>query len=200
GSDRFAEQPELACRPFDRDRDGFIYGECCGVVVVESEASAQRRGAVPYARLAGWGVAMDANRQPDPSPEGEARAIRMALQRAGRAAIDIDYVNTHGTGAPLGDETELRAIQSCGLSHAYLNATKSIVGHGLSAAGAVEIVATLLQMKAGRLHPTKNLVDPIAPSLNWVRERSVASAIDTALTLSMGFGGINTALCLRSYS
>ena len=199
GSNRYAHDPASACRPFDRDRDGFIYGECCGAIVVEREASAARGGVQPYARLSGWGIVMDGNRNPDPSLKGEVRAIQTALQRAGCAPREIDYVNPHGTGSLIGDETELQAIVACQLSNASLNATKSITGHGLSAAGAVEVIATLLQMRAGRLHPTRNLDHPIDPSLNWVRQESVARRIDTALTLSMGFGGINTALCLRKY-
>jgi malonyl-ACP decarboxylase len=199
GSDRYAHAPELACRPFDRSHDGFIYGECCGAVVVERIASRPRDGVTPYARIAGFGVAMDANRHPDPSLQGEMRAIDAALHGAGMAAADIDYVNPHGTASVLGDETELGALREIGLRHAYLNATKSIVGHGLSAAGAVEVIATLVQMQVKRLHPTRNLDDPIDAAFNWVRHESVAHSIENALTLSMGFGGINTALCLTRY-
>lgn len=199
GSDRYADAPELACRPFDRGHDGFIYGECCGAVVIERIASHPRDGVAPYARIAGFGVAMDANRQPDPSLQGEMRAIDAALRSAGMTAADIDYVNPHGTASVLGDETELGALRESGLRHAYLNATKSIVGHGLSAAGAVEVIATLVQMQAKRLHPTRNLDDPIDAAFNWVRRESVAHSIENALTLSMGFGGINTALCLTRY-
>jgi malonyl-ACP decarboxylase len=199
GSNRYAHAPALACRPFDRDRDGFIYGECCGAVVVERDASIVR-GARPYARLSGWGMVMDGNRNPDPSLEGEVRVIQTALQRAGCSPEEIDYINPHGTGSLIGDETELKAIVTCRLSNASLNATKSIIGHGLSAAGTVEVIATLLQMQAGRLHPTRNLDNPIAPSLHWARQDSVIRRVENALTLSMGFGGINTALCLRKYS
>lgn len=195
GSDRFADHPALACRPFDRDHDGFIYGECSAAIVIESSASSRRRGAAEYARLAGWGLAMDGNRNPDPSLEGEKRAIGSALAHAGRAAADIDYVNPHGTGSVVGDETELRALRESGLDGAWLNATKSLVGHGLSAAGTVEIVATLLQMREGWLHPTANLDDPIDPDRRWVGAAGQAHRIDHALTLSMGFGGMNTALC-----
>jgi malonyl-ACP decarboxylase len=200
GSNRYAHDPALACRPFDRDRDGFIYGECCGAVVVERVTSATRSGVQPYARVSGWGIAMDGNRNPNPSLEGEVRVIQTALQRAGCPPGEIDYINPHGTGSLIGDETELQAIVACRLSNASLNATKSIIGHGLSAAGTVEVIATLLQMQAGQLHPTRNLDNPIDPSLNWVRQESVVRRIENALTLSMGFGGINTALCLRKYS
>ncbi|HEX6095446.1 MAG TPA: beta-ketoacyl synthase N-terminal-like domain-containing protein [Thermoanaerobaculia bacterium] len=195
GSDRYADEPALACRPFDRDHDGFIFGESCGAVVVESLESSLRRGVQPHATLSGWGVTMDGNRNPDPSVEGETEAIRTALDAAGWTPAQIDYVNPHGTGSVIGDEIELNALRSCGLSGFFLNATKSLIGHGLSAAGTVEVIATLVQMKAGRLHPTRNLQNPIDPALNWVRDEPVEHQIDHALTLSMGFGGINTALC-----
>ncbi len=195
GSDRFADHPEQACRPFDRDHDGFIYGESCAAIVLESAASAARRQARAEAALRGWGVAIDGNRNPDPSLDGEMRAIDAALVHAGWDASRVDYVNPHGTGSIVGDETELNALRGAGLGHARLNATKSIIGHGLSAAGAVEVAATLLQMRAGRLHPTRNLEHPIDPSFAWVGAEPVDHRIEHALTLSMGFGGINTALC-----
>jgi len=195
GSDRFASEPSLACRPFDRDHDGFIYGEACGAVVIESRQSSVRRAVVPYAVLQGSGMAMDGNRNPDPSLEGEARAIRQALAAAGCAPSQVDYVNPHGTGSVVGDDTELKALHACGLTGVHLNATKSLIGHGLTAAGLVEVIAMLLQMRAGALHPTRNLDHPIDTEFTWVRNEPVRHQIDNALTLSMGFGGINTALC-----
>jgi len=198
GSDRYAEAPGLACRPFDKNRDGFIYGESCGAVVIERAETNARSGVKPYAMFSGWALGMDANRNPNPSHEGEARVIEKALKRAKLSAKEIDYINPHGTGSMIGDEIELKVIQDCGLSHAYINATKSITGHGLSAAGAVEVIATLLQMKASRLHPTRNLENPIDSSCNWVREQSQPHTIKRALNLSMGFGGINSAICLES--
>jgi malonyl-ACP decarboxylase len=199
GSDRYADEPALACRPFDRDHDGFIFGESCGAVVIESLESSRRRGLAPYAALRGWGIAMDGNRNPDPSLEGETRAIQKALEAAGWPSEQIDYINPHGTGSIVGDETELKALHACGLTDAYLNATKSLVGHGLSAAGTVEVIATLLQMQAGRLHPTRNLDNPIDPTFNWATHKSIEHQIEKALTLSMGFGGINTALCWQRH-
>jgi len=195
GSDRYADEPALACRPFDCDHDGFIFGESCGAVVIESSELSRRRGIKPYAALRGWGFAMDGNRNPEPSLEGETRAIQSALGAALLPPAQIDYVNPHGTGSVVGDETELKALHACGLKDAYLNATKSLIGHGLSAAGTVEVIATILQMQAGQLHPTRNLENPIDPTLNWVRNKSIDHPIENALTLSMGFGGINTALC-----
>lgn len=200
GSDRYADAPALACRPFDRDRNGFIFGESCGVVVVERLGSAHRSGQTPYARVTGWAMGMDANRNPNPSVEGEVAAVKGALERAALSPRDIDYINPHGTGSTIGDITELDSIRQCGLDHAYLNATKSVIGHGLSAAGAVELIAVLLQMKAGRLHPTRNLENPMDTSFKWVGREAVAHTIDNALNLSMGFGGVNTAVCLQRYS
>jgi malonyl-ACP decarboxylase len=197
GSERHAAEPALACRPFDTGRDGFLYGESCAAVVVERADGIRRPGVAPYARCAGGAVAMDAHRNPDPSLDGEVRVIHGALARAGIAAADIDYVNTHGTASPLGDQVELQALRAGGLQGAWLNATKSIIGHGLSAAGAVEIAATLLQMRAGRLHANRNLETPIDPGLNWVPAGGVAARVQHALTLSFGFGGINSALCLQ---
>lgn len=199
GSDRYPNEPSLACRPFDRDRDGFIYGESCGVVVLEKENPAPRKGIKPYARLSGWATGGDANRKPNPSLEGETRVIREALVRAGLSAGQIDYVNPHGTGSNLGDEIELKALRRCGLVHPYINATKSITGHGLSSAGAVEVVATLLQIEAETLHPTRNLDKPISSHHNWVRRNPIPHKINRALNLSFGFGGVNTALCIQRY-
>lgn len=199
GSDRYAQAPAAACRPFDRDRDGFIFGESCGVLVIERAERARRKGVLPYARLSGWAVGVDGNRNPNPSLAGEVRVIHKALSQAGLSASQIDYVNPHGTGSSIGDVTELQAIRQCGLDHALLNATKSIIGHGLTAAGAVEMIAILLQMQAGRLHPTLNLENPIEPSCNWVGREAISHRVDNALNLSMGFGGVNSAVCVQRY-
>lgn len=197
GSDRHAGHPERACRPFDADRDGFIYGEACGAVVLRREADLDSTAARRYATLAGWGLAWDANRNPNPSLDGETAVIRRALAMAGLAADGIDYVNPHGTASLVGDETELAALRACGLEGVRINATKSLTGHGLSAAGIVELIATLLQMEAGRLHPTRNLDRPIDDGFEWVGARAVDHRVDRALNMSMGFGGINTAVCLQ---
>jgi malonyl-ACP decarboxylase len=196
GSDRYADAPAFACRPFDQNRDGFIYGESCGAIVIERADSVMKRHVKPYALISGWAVTMDSNRNPNPSYEGEMRAIQKALTCANLSPREIDYINPHGTGSRIGDEIELRAICDCQLSHAYINATKSITGHGLSAAGMIEAIAILLQMKESRLHPTRNLEQPIMDNCNWVKGQSVPHIIKHALNLSMGFGGINTAICL----
>lgn len=199
GTDAFADVPEHAARPFDRRHDGFIFGESCAALVIETARSAAGRGVVPYGEILGWGIASDASRGTAPSLDGEVDAINGALHNAGLSSDDVDYFNAHGTGSPIGDEIELAAVRATGLSRASLNATKSIVGHGLTAAGAVEIVATLLQMKGGWLHPTLNLEQPIDPALNWVTGSAVERSVDVAVSLSLGFGGINTAVCLRNH-
>lgn len=196
GSDKFAATPELACRPFDQDRNGFIYGENCGVLVVEKASN--RTTVTPYARVAGWGMAMDAHRNPDPSFDGEVAVIQQALAKAQINATQIDYINPHGTGSTIGDIIELEAIKQCGLTHAAINSTKSITGHGLSSAGSVELVATLLQMKAAKLHPCRNLDNPMADDYQWIRNQAVDQQVNYALKMSMGFGGVNSAVCLQN--
>lgn len=198
GSNRFANEPELACRPFEQHRDGFIFGESCGVLVLEKAATTTR---VPeYARVAGWGVAIDGNRKPNASVAGEVRAIATSLASAGISAKDIDYINPHGSGSVTGDEIEIQALLASGVTQAAINATKSIIGHGLSAAGLVEVIATVLQMNAGQLHPMRNFEQPINNDCNWLGSEPLTRKVNTALTLSMGFGGINSALCLSSSS
>lgn len=194
GSTRFQADPPAACRPFDQESDGFIYGEGSGVIVLESAQHAQQRGVQAYGHLLGWGSTLDGNRQANPNQAGEMRAMSAALQMAGLSASQINYVNTHGTGSPLGDKTEVAALKAVGLAHAALNATKSLTGHTLTAAGVIEAIATLLQMQAGRLHPTHNLVNPLDPDLPWVRQNGAAPPVDYALSNSFGFGGINTTL------
>jgi malonyl-ACP decarboxylase len=183
-------------RPFDRGHRGFVYGEACAAVVVERRGARGRPAGAVHARLAGWSVRLDGNRNPNPSATGEEAVIRAALDRAGLSPDRIDYVNPHGTGSPLGDRTEVDALLAAGLGRARINATKSITGHGLTAAGAVEVVATAVQLRHGRLHPTRNLHDPIDDRPRWVRDTAVAADLRHCLNLSTGFGGINTALVL----
>lgn len=182
------------CRPFDRSHDGFVFGESCAALVVRrGDAVSSNEG---YGRIAGYAHIADGHRGPDPSLEGELLAIRSALHMASAKPEEIDYINAHGTGTPLGDDTEVAAYRAADLTGAAINATKSIIGHGIASAGAVEVAVTLMQMRAGRLHPTHHLLDPIDPGLNWVRDVPQASEVRTALSLSFGFGGINTAIVL----
>ena len=197
GSERFADRPDLACRPFDQDHDGFIYGEGCGVLILEREDHAQQRGVASYGNLVGWSLVLDGNRSPEPSQKGEERAMNAALAMAGLLPEQIHYVNTHGTSSPLGDKTEVAALKSVGFHHCLLNSTKSLTGHCLTAAGVVEAIAMLLQMNSSFCHPTHNLVNPIDDTLNWVKETSVEAEIQYAISYSFAFGGINTALLVE---
>lgn len=198
GSNRYASEPELACRPFDKNRDGFIFGESCGAVVIQKSDLAKRGGVKPYACLKGWSIGMDGNRNPNPSLEGEIGVIKSAIRQSGLNENQIDYINPHGTGSKIGDEIELKAISQCGLNHSFINTTKSITGHGLSAAGIVELIATILQMKSGSLHPSRNLDNPMKSDYNWVRQKMISHSIQNALNISIGFGGINTAVVLQA--
>jgi malonyl-ACP decarboxylase len=181
--------PGDACRPFDRGRRGFVYGESCAALVFSREGGG-------YGRVAGAQLA-SGRRGPQPSLEGEMRVIAKALEASGLRARDIDYVNAHGTGTPAGDDAEAEALLACGLDGAFVNSSKASIGHGLAAAGAVELVATLLQMRAKRLHPTRNLREPIRP-LRLVRDAPVDCAARVALSLSFGFGGVETALVVSA--
>ncbi|MEM6405098.1 MAG: beta-ketoacyl synthase N-terminal-like domain-containing protein [Pseudomonadota bacterium] len=194
GSGRFAQYPGQACRPMDQDHDGFIYGESCAALVIASNALQKPI----YAHLLGGAQVADGNRGPEPDSAGQQRAIRLALDQAGLRPDDIDYVNPHATGTPLGDNTELQTLRAAGLQHARINASKSLLGHGLSAAGATELACVMLQMRAGRLHPTRNLINPLDEHLHWVQAESVPHRIRYALKLSYGFGGINTAMVLAA--
>jgi len=196
GSERFSANPNLACRPFDKDHDGFIYGEGCGVVVLEKAVHAQQRGVTSYGELIGWSHILDGERSPKPSQKGEERAINTALTMANLKPEQIDYINTHGTSSPMGDKTEVAALKCIGLSHCLINATKSLTGHCVTAAGIVEFIATLLQMKAGFCHPTHNLFNPVDITLNWVKQTAVEAQINYAISNSFAFGGINAALVI----
>ena len=189
GGGRFAGQPGRACRPFDSGHDGFLYGEVCAALVL-------RRDGGGHGRILGGAQVVDGQRGPEPCGVGQGRAIAAALAQAGLTAADIDYVNAHGTGTPKGDVTEAATLAAAGLDHAWINAGKSVTGHGLAAAGALEVAATLLQMRAGRLHATRNLDDPLDPDLRWVRGAAVEHRIRHALKLSFGFGGCDCALVL----
>lgn len=190
------QDPNTICRPFDMNRQGFVYGENCAALVFENKAHAKSRGANISAEIKSFMVCMDGNRYPDPSLDGEIKVIKEALSQAQLSATDIDYVKPHGTGSKLGDEIECQALKTCGLHQAAINTTKSVIGHGLSAAGAIEIAATILQMQTGQLHPCLNLETPLDPEFNWIQQVK-SQEISHALCLSFGFGGMNTALCLQ---
>jgi len=192
---------QLPGSPFDTAHRGFVPGEAAGCLVLERAESAERRDAPVAAWLAGWGVALDGNSLADPTAEGEARAIGNALSTAGIEPGDVDYVNTHGTGSVLGDRTELAALRLV-LSEAggrpWLNATKALTGHCLNAAGVIEAVATVLQLRDGFVHPNPGLRDPVEPGWRFAGPVAEATRVRTALSCSFGFGGFNAAVVLRA--
>ena len=191
--------PDLICRPFDTGHQGFVHGQMAGCLVLESMEHAEKRGKQCKARLAGFGVSMDANRNPNPSAEGEKKAMENALSSAGITARQIDYVNTHGTASVSGDQAEVAAILMSGLEGVLANSTKSIIGHGLSAAGLVECIACLIQMEGNFVHPTHNLEQAISDQINWGATKAIEGRqIQFALNNSFAFGGMNTALVLVS--
>jgi 3-oxoacyl-[acyl-carrier-protein] synthase II len=199
----FNDRPSQASRPYDRDRDGFVMGEGAGCVVLESLEHAKARGARIYAEIIGYGMSGDAYHITSPSPEGDGayRAMAAALKRAGLSAVDIDYVNAHGTSTPMGDEIELRAVErllgnaAAGIS---MSSTKSSVGHLLGAAGAVEAIFSVLAIRDGVAPPTLNLDNPsVETAIDLVPHVARKRKIDIALSNSFGFGGTNASLIFR---
>jgi 3-oxoacyl-[acyl-carrier-protein] synthase II len=199
------DRPESASRPFDLDRDGFVIGEGAGVVVLERESLARARGAPILGELAGYGVTCDAYRITDERPDaaGAARAIRLCLQDAGSEPADVGYVNAHGTGTRMNDLTETRAIKQ-GLGAAAqslpVSSTKSMFGHLLAGAGAVELAASVVALCQDFLPPTINLETPDPEcDLDYVPGSARTARIDAALTNSFGFGGQNACLLIRRW-
>jgi malonyl-ACP decarboxylase len=202
GGQTFADASK-ACRPFDRDRDGFIYGQGSGCIILESEASARRRDVPSFAEIVGYGMNLDANRLPDSNAAGEARAMEQALRTADLEPGDLSYINTHGTASVLGDATEVTAIQELfgpAASAIWLNSTKSLTGHCLTAAGVIEAIATLLQMNEHFLHPNLNLENPLDSTCRFVGRQSQPATIELAMSNSFGFGGINSAIVFKKAS
>ena len=188
---------ETICNPFDKSHSGFVYGQNAGAIILESERHAKKRAAKIHSYLTGYGTSMDGNRNPNPSVEGEARAMQNGLDMAGLNIQDIDYINTHGTASPLGDKTEVEAILSIGGRGIKANATKGLIGHGITSAGLVEAIASIVQMDGGFLHPNPNLVDPISNGLTWMQEKTISTTLRSCLSNSFGFGGINTTIILQ---
>jgi 3-oxoacyl-[acyl-carrier-protein] synthase II len=201
------DEPARASRPWDKGRDGFVFGEGCGVMVLESLAHAQARGARIYAEVAGAGISSDGSEsmvQPDPTGAGAARAMVAALQDAGAAPSDVVHVNAHGTSTPQGDVAEAMAIRVAlgdAADGVAVTSTKSMTGHLLGAAGAVESVAVVLALHDRLVPPTINLDDPDdAVDLDIVTgtPRPLPEGSIVALNNSFGFGGHNVALAFRS--
>ncbi|MFI1285106.1 beta-ketoacyl synthase N-terminal-like domain-containing protein [Streptomyces sp. NPDC020858] len=191
--------PERMCRPFDRDRQGFVRGEAAAAVVLESAAVARSRGTEVLAEIAGHGQRLDARRGTEPDARGQAAAMRAALRSAGLTAEDVDYVNAHGTGSVLGDEVEAASLREVFGERQSLriNSTKPLTGHCLSAAGLVEAVAVIGQLRAGHTHPNPNLDQPLDPGLPLVGTRAERHPMRTALSNSFAFGGVNASVVLR---
>ena len=184
--------------PFDKEHCGFVYGQNAGALILESENHAAKRKAKIKAAISGYGIVMDANRNPNPSAIGEAKSMRKALSMGNIFPEQIDYINTHGTASVIGDQTEVEAIVSLGVQGVKTNATKGLIGHGISSAGIVEAIASILQMNHGFIHPNPNLKNPITNSLGLMKQKSETASINYALSNSFGFGGINTSILLKN--
>jgi nodulation protein E len=189
------------CRPFSKNRAGLILGEGAAMLVLETLEQARARGAKIYAELAGFGMSADAHHLTNPLPEGAARAMRDALYDAGLSREQINYVNAHGTGTPMNDSTETRALRQVFASHANnvaVSSTKSMHGHTLGAAGALEAAATVLALRGDFIPPTANFLerDP-ACDLDVVPNEARAAQIEAALSNSFAFGGLNAVLAFR---
>jgi 3-oxoacyl-[acyl-carrier-protein] synthase II len=199
------DEPERASRPFDAERDGFVAADGCGVLVLENLDHALARGARVHAEVLGYGVSSDAYHVAAPHPEGTGSALAMsrAIADARLAPEDIEYINAHATATPAGDPAEVAAIKSVFGSRAYeipVNATKSMIGHLLGAAGAVEAIATILTIQEGILHPTINYEFPDPDcDLDCVPNEARRAQVDVALCNSFGFGGQNACLVLGSW-
>jgi len=200
------DDPEAASRPFDRGRDGFIIGEGAGVLVLEALESAEARGAEPLAELVGYGATADASHITLPAPGGigAVRAARRALEKAGLEADAVDHVNAHATSTPEGDKAEIQAIRTIFGDHApkvAVSANKSMLGHTLGAAGAIEAIATIQAIRTGCIPPTINLDNPdeAAAGLDLVANRAAQRDVRVGLSNSFGFGGQNTALVFRRW-
>lgn len=195
--DHPADQAATACRPFDRARKGFVYGQGSACLLLEPDALARRRGARALVEIGGYALKLDGNSGANPSVEGEAHVMTAALRMAGLEAKHVAYVNAHGTASPLGDEVEIRAMRAAfddGFGRPRINATKALTGHCLHAAGVVEAVATICQMHGGFVHPNVNLRDPIDLEADFVGATAVPAEIEFALSNSFGFAGINSSV------
>ena len=200
------DEPQLASRPFDAERDGFVIGEGAGILVLENLAHAQRRGAQILAEIASYGATADAYHitQPDGAGGGAARAMQAALNKAGLATTEIDYINAHGTSTQLNDKMETTAIKSVFGDYAYhipISSTKSMMGHLIGAAGAVEAAICIMVIQHGLIPPTINLTHPDPEcDLDYVPNVARRAKVTTALSSSFGFGGHNSVLVFQKYA
>lgn len=190
-----------ACRPFSADREGLVMGEGAGILVLEELEHARKRGARVLAEIAGYGLSSDASHITQPSVEGPARAIRMALEEAGANLEDVDYINAHGTGTRLNDATETRVVKEVFKEHARrlaISSTKSMHGHAMGATGAIELVATVKALEEGIIPPTANYTQPDPEcDLDYVPNQAREKKIRVAISNSFAFGGLNAVLLVR---
>lgn len=197
------DDPSTASRPFDKDRDGFVMGEGGGVLVVETLEHAIKRGAKIYAELAGFGLTDDAHHITAPSLDGPTRSMKLAIEDAGLKPEDIDYLNAHGTSTPHNDRNETAAIKQVfgeHVSNMLISSTKSMTGHLLGAAGAVEAVATVLAMQNSKVPPTINYQTPDPDcDLNYTPNKPADKVIKAAISNTFGFGGHNATICFKAY-
>ncbi len=199
------DDPATASRPWDKERDGFVLGDGAGVMLIESLESAQARGAKIYAEVAGFGMSGDAYHMTSPPEDGRGAALSMrnALASAGMNADEVDYINAHGTSTPAGDVAETLAIKSVFGDHAYdlaVSSTKSMIGHLLGAAGAVEAIFSTLAIRDGVAPPTINLTNPDnGCDLNYVPGTAQERNIKVAMSNSFGFGGTNGTLIFKKF-
>ena len=202
------DDPTKASRPFDLDRDGFVIGEGAGALILEELEHAKARGAKIYAEVAGGGMSADAYHMTAPHPEGlgAANVMRAAMEDSGLNITDIDYINVHGTSTPIGDPQEIKAIQTFFGDQAYrmnISSTKSMTGHLLGAAGAIEAMASILAIVNGIVPPTINHFtdDPVFdPKLNFTFHKAQKREIRAALSNTFGFGGHNASIIFKKYS
>jgi malonyl-ACP decarboxylase len=194
-----AAEPWRLCRPFDLQRKGFVYGQGAAAIVLESADHAARRGARALARITGHGQRLDGRRGTAPDALGQATALRAALAHAGVGPEEVDYVNAHGTGSVAGDAAEAQALLDVfgPGRHALVNSTKPLLGHCLTSAGLLEMVATLIQMREDFRHGNPNTEQPLAEELPLVGRTAAPGPIRTALCHSVAFSGINAAVVLR---
>jgi 3-oxoacyl-(acyl-carrier-protein) synthase len=201
----YNDNPQKASRPFDLNREGFIFSEGAGALIVEELEHARDRGAHIYAEIAGHAASSDGFHMaaPDPNGAGPARAMRWALEDAKFQPQEIDYINAHGSSTPLNDPTETRAIKTVFADHAYnvpISSTKSMIGHALGASGALEGIACTLAIEHGWLHPTINLETPDPEcDLDYVPNVARQVAVNTTLSNSFGLGGQNACLILKRF-
>ncbi len=194
----FNDDPDGASRPFAKGRDGFVMGEGAGILILENEEAAKRRGAKIYARLLGYGSTCDATHIVAPNMDGQTAAMQAALSDAGMKPETIDYINAHATSTPLGDIVETQAIKQVFGAHAQklsISATKSMIGHTIGASAAIGSIATILSLQNGVIHPTINLneADPEC-DLDYTPNHSVRKVIQVGLCNAFGFGGNNVSL------